>query len=179
MADSVATTLTYDSPLGPITLAERDGALVGCWFSGQKYDEYNLGPSEEGTSPALEQASAWLDEYFAGKDPGDVPAVAFAGTPFQQEVWRELLAIPYGETTTYGGLAKRLAERLGRRTSARSVGGAVGKNPVSIFVPCHRVIGSSGSLTGYAGGIKRKVYLLRLEGIDVDALSVPTKGTAL
>jgi methylated-DNA-[protein]-cysteine S-methyltransferase len=179
MTDRVATTLTYDSPLGPVTLAERDGALVGLWFCGQKYDRHGLGEAVPGHDPVLDEAASWLDAYFAGSAPSEVLAIEPSGTAFQKAVWQALRRIPYGETATYGQVASEVCRMLGRRTSARAVGGAVARNPISIFIPCHRVVGASGSLTGYAGGIERKVALLSLEGVDLSRMSVPARGTAL
>ncbi|WP_249368806.1 MULTISPECIES: methylated-DNA--[protein]-cysteine S-methyltransferase [unclassified Actinomyces] len=168
-------TTAYDSPLGPMTLAAGQGlpdgdALTGCWFDGQRHDRAGLNEdAAAGTPdevPVLAEATAWLDAYFAGRDPGPRPALAARGTPFQRLVWDALLAVPAGQTRTYGELARALEARTGRRTSARAVGGAVARNPVSVIVPCHRVLGADGSLTGYAGGAERKAHLLRLEGAD-------------
>lgn len=171
---SPITTLTcgYDSPLGHITLAERDSCIVGAWFDGQRHDRAHLGdsrPAQPGESLALEAAAAWLDAYFSGANPGEPPALAPVGTPFQQAVWDELLTIPSGSTTTYGEVARRLSARTGRTESPRAVGSAVGRNPILVMVPCHRVVGASGSLTGYAAGIDRKERLLRMEGANVSA----------
>lgn len=168
-------TIAYDSPLGPMTLAAvvsqdlPDGALIGCWFDGQRHDRAGLPDDalalDPGTGPSvLARATAWLDAYFAGRDPGPRPALAVQGTSFQRLVWDELLAIPAGQTRTYGELARAVEARTARPGSARAVGGAVGRNPVSVIVPCHRVVGADGSLTGYAGGSERKTRLLRLEG---------------
>ena len=171
----------YRSPLGELLLAADETGLTGAWFAGQKYFARGLDPAaEEGEAPALAAARAWLDRYFAGEAPPvDIP-LHLIGTPFQREVWELLLAIPYGQTTTYGGLAVELARRRGAaHLSAQAVGGAVGRNPVSVIVPCHRVVGASGSLTGYAGGLDRKIALLTLEGADTARLSRPTRGTAL
>lgn len=168
--DSRALTRAYASPLGMMTLAERDGRLVGAWYDGQKYDQAGLGPSrpeEPGEAPVLDEAAQWLDRYFAGEEPGEVPAISFAGTPFQISVWQELLAIPYGTTTTYGQLAERLAAKAGHAESARAVGTAVGRNPLLIFVPCHRVLGADGGLHGYAAGLERKEQLLKIEGVPL------------
>lgn len=175
----IATIRNYDSPLGPMTIAARDGALVGLWFCGQKYDCCGLGETVRGNDSVLDEAAAWLDSYFAGRDPGEVKELAPSGTVFQKAVWQALCRIPYGETATYGEVAAEAAKLLGRRTSARAVGGAVGHNPISIIIPCHRVVGASGSLTGYAGGLERKVALLTLEGVDLSRMSVPTKETAI
>ena len=155
-----------ESPLGTILLAGDGDALTGLWFLGQKHEGAGLAentPTEEGL-PVFAAARTWLNAYFA-KDPlPELPPLRPAGTAFQKAVWRQLLTIPYGETRTYGGLAAELAPVLGRKTSARAVGSAVGRNPVSLMIPCHRVLGSSGSLTGYAGGLARKEHLLALEG---------------
>lgn len=151
---------TYQSPLGPITLASDGDSLTGLWFEDQRYYPNDLaGESEEADLPVFRQVKAWLDVYFSGRDPGPVPPVRPAGTDFQREVWATLAAIPYGRTRTYGDIARELG-----RTSPRAVGSAVGRNPISILVPCHRVVGADGSLTGYAGGTERKTALLELEG---------------
>ncbi len=159
---------TYPSPVGTLTLAadETGQALAGLWLEGQKYFPACLERQAVcGGFPILDRAKKWLDRYFAGERPesGELPLV-FRGSEFQQAVWEELRRIPYGETVTYGDLAAALA-RQGRRTSARAVGGAVGRNPISIIVPCHRVAGAGGGLTGYAGGLERKTWLLRHEGV--------------
>ena len=174
-------TMHYDSPLGKILLAADEEGLTGLWFETQKYFAAKLPPEhEEGTTPVLGDACRWLDVYFSGREPDFTPKLHLIGSDFRQAVWALLLQIPYGQTTTYGALAKQLAEiNGGKRVSAQAVGGAVGHNPVSIIVPCHRVVGSDGSLTGYAGGLERKVQLLRLEGVDMSRLYVPKKGTAL
>jgi methylated-DNA-[protein]-cysteine S-methyltransferase len=139
---------------------------VGLWFNGQKYfptatDTWQHKPDH----PVLANLCAWLDSYFAGEPQPFTGKLAPAGSAFRQEVWQELLRIPYGATTTYGAIAKELANRRGLgRFSAQAVGGAVGHNPISIVIPCHRVVGSNGSLTGYAGGLEKKQILLALEG---------------
>lgn len=167
MTEVCTTTCIYESPLGRITLASSDGALTGLWFAGQKYDLDSLGEHAEGDCPALTSARAWLDRYFAGKNPSlkELPPLTPEGTAFQHLVWDELLTIPYGKTTTYGAIARRVEKRLGHRSSARAVGAAVGRNHISIIIPCHRMVGSDGSLTGYAGGIERKRALLKLEDV--------------
>lgn len=173
---------TLASPVGELTMAARDGALCGLWLSGQKYFMAEAAGAAEPSPdlPVFAQTRAWLAEYFAGRNPGPIPPVAPEGTPFRQRVWALLAQIPYGETVTYGQLAQMLAEETGvAKMSSRAVGGAVGHNPISIILPCHRVVGAGGSLTGYAGGIERKLFLLRLEGVDVSRLSVPSKGTAI
>ena len=130
--------------------------------------------------PVVELARKWLDIYFSGREPDIEVPLHLTGTPFQNEVWELLCAIPYGKTVTYGELAKRLAEKKGLpRMSAQAIGGAVGRNPVSIIVPCHRVVGANGSLTGYAGGVDKKLRLLELEKADTRAFYVPKYGTAL
>ena len=174
-------TCTYASPLGDIELASNGEALIGLWFKGQKYDAATLSPTtrEKPDDPVLAQARAWLDVYFEGRNPGEIPPCAPRGSEFRQLVWAKLAEIPYGELITYGDIAKAIEADTGKKRSARAVGGAVGHNPVSIILPCHRVVGASRSLTGYAGGIERKIALLKLEGVDMSTLSVPTKGTAL
>lgn len=173
----------YESPVGRILLAEKDGALIGLWIEGQKYflSDCREEMAEKGGSPVLIQARAWLDRYFSGERPSVHELdIAPAGSSFRKAVWRILCEIPYGTVVTYGEIAKKLAERKGLpKMSAQAVGGAVGHNPISIIIPCHRVVGSDGSLTGYAGGIDKKIRLLELEGADMSGLFVPKKGTAL
>lgn len=171
----------YDSPLGGILLAADETGLTGLWFDGEKYYADKLAAEHEARdTQALGAAKRWLDVYFAGKEPDFLPPLHPIGSAFRQEVWQLLLEIPYGQTTTYGALARRLAERRGlRHMSAQAVGGAVGHNEISILIPCHRVVGTSGSLTGYAGGIDKKLSLLRLEQVNLSGFFVPTKGTAL
>lgn len=150
----------YASPLGPILLAADETGLTGLWFEGQKYFPSFLGVDyQEKETPVLTETARWLDVYFSGKDPGFLPPLHPQGSPFRQTVWDILLTIPRGQTMTYGEIARRLGVR-----SAQAVGGAVGHNPISILIPCHRVVGSDGSLTGYAGGVERKARLLQLEG---------------
>ena len=171
---------SYLSPLGAITLASDGKVLTGLWFDGQKYFGSTLPvETKQGDCPVFAQAKRWLDSYFAGEKPGFTPPLHWAATPFRRAVWEILLTVPYGCTTTYGQIAAQLADRMGRLQSAQAVGGAVGHNPISLIVPCHRVVGADGSLTGYAGGIDRKVRLLELEGVDMRSLYVPAKGTAL
>lgn len=169
----------YTSPLGEILLASDGEAITGLWFLGAKYFARGLdSAARERDLPVFQSAKAWLDAYFAGREPGALPPLRPAGTAFQQQVWDLLLQIPYGATTTYGALARRLAEGRGR-VSAQAVGGAVGHNPISLLIPCHRVVGAGGSLTGYAGGVDKKLALLRLEGADCSRLTLPKTGTAL
>ena len=171
----------YQSPIGGITLAGSTEALTGLWFDGQKYFGTALPEvREQKLLPIFDDTKHWLDIYFQGKDPGFTPPLSFDTTPFRQAVWNILLSIPYGHTMTYGEIADIVAKQSGlSKMSAQAVGGAVGHNPISIIVPCHRVVGTSGSLTGYAGGIDKKIKLLQLEKTDMQNLFVPKKGTAL
>ena len=153
--------IRYDSPLGMLIVAAEGEALTALVFEGQKYARQHLaGEGQERETPVLRAARLWLDAYFAGERP-DAAALPLSprGTSFQQTVWQELRAIPYGETCRYGDIAARLG------SSARAVGSAVGRNPISLIVPCHRVLGAKGALTGYAGGLERKEQLLALEGV--------------
>ena len=174
-------TLHYDSPLGGILLAADETGLTGLWFDGEKYFADLLDSEHTAQeTPVLLETKRWLDIYFSGQEPDFPPPLHPIGSPFRQEVWELLLRIPYGQTTTYGALAKQLAARHSlSRMSAQAVGGAVGHNEISIIIPCHRVVGTNGSLTGYAGGIDKKVKLLTLEKVCMDDFFVPTKGTAL
>lgn len=171
----------YHSPLGNILLAADQIGLTGLWFEGQKYFALYLDKEhEEKEVPILKQTKEWLDIYFSGKEPDFKLPLHFTGTDFQNEVWEILSAIPYGQTTTYGEIAKQIAAKRGlARMSAQAVGGAVGHNEISIIVPCHRVVGNNGSLTGYAGGIDKKIKLLTLEKVNMDSFFIPKKGTAL
>ena len=174
-------TKTYDSPLGEILLAADEQGLTGLWFDKEKYFARNLDPDHKrGDPPALKETCRWLDVYFSGREPTFTPPLHIIGTPFQKEVWQILLQIPYGETVTYGDIAHQIASNRGvGEMSAQAVGGAVGHNEISIIIPCHRVVGANGSLTGYAGGVDKKNFLLRLEGADISKFSIPTKGTAI
>lgn len=174
-------TSTYQSPVGKILLAADDIGLTGLWFDGEKFYADSLDPEhEEKELPVFGTVKRWLDIYFSGHEPDFMPPVHMIGTPFRIIVWKLLLQIPYGETITYGELAKMAAKEKGTaHMSAQAVGGAVGHNEISIIVPCHRVVGSDGSLTGYAGGVDKKEKLLSLEGADMENFFVPTKGTAL
>ena len=171
----------YDSPMGGVTFASDGERLTGLWLDGQKYFADTLkGEATDQMLPVFEETIRWLDIYFSGNEPDFTPPLSMKGSPFRQEVWGILLTIPYGQTMTYGEIAKIMAERRGlERMSAQAVGGAVGHNPISIIVPCHRVVGTNGSLTGYAGGVDKKVKLLALEKADMTKLFVPQKGTAL
>ena len=176
-------TATCNSPVGKLLLAEQDGALAGLWIGGQKYFLGSLRDEmeEKPESALLRQKANWLDRYFSGEKPAiSELKLAPAGSAFRREVWRILCEIPYGEITTYGKIAEKLAKNRGLpRMSAQAVGVAVGHNPISIIIPCHRVISANGSLTGYAGGIEKKLQLLTHEGVNTDKLFVPKKGTAL
>ena len=158
-------TYHYDSPLGGITLASDGEALTGLWFNGQKYYAASLNNEhKEAFLPVFHDAVRWLDIYFSGREPGFTPKLKMRSTAFRKAVWDILLTIPYGQTMTYGEIADKIAIRKGiAKMSARAVGGAVGHNPISLIIPCHRVVGANGSLTGYAGGIDKKVKLLVME----------------
>lgn len=176
-------TAQYDSPVGKFLLAAREDALTGLWMERQKYfpepgkEKWTAEPEY----PVLIQACRWLDRYFAGEKPRCTELkLAPEGSRFRQIVWEILCQIPYGELTTYGKIAEEAARRLGREhMSAQAVGGAVGHNPLSIMIPCHRVVGTGGNLTGYAGGLEKKIALLTLEGVDMSRLFLPKRGSAL
>ena len=174
-------TYKYKSPLGRILLAADEVGITGLWFEGQKYFGNTLPdkhiPQE---TEILTEAKKWLDIYFSGEKPTFTPPLHPAGSTFRQAVWQILSEIPYGQTITYGEIASKIAERENiSHMSAQAVGGAVGHNEISIIIPCHRVVGTNGSLTGYAGGIDRKISLLKLEHADMSRFFVPKKGTAL
>ena len=172
-----------ESPVGQITLASDGQNLVGLWLKGQKYfgDTVNEEMKTADDLDIFKATNNWLNRYFAGENPAiSELALAPIGGTFRQEVWRLLCEIPYGEVTTYGEIARKVAEKLLKTNmSAQALGGAVGHNPVSIVIPCHRVVGTNGSLTGYAGGVDKKIWLLTHEGVNVERFTVPTKGTAL
>lgn len=172
---------TYYSPVGVLTLAAAEEGLKGLWLEGQKYFAGTLDkPMREGANIHLDQAIRWLDAYFAGEFPAiDALSLAPNGSDFQRAVWKLLCEIPSGEMRTYGELAKDVAAHLGKESmSTQAVGGAVGRNPISIIIPCHRVVGAQGSLTGYAGGISRKLWLLEHEGVDCRDFHIPAHSTA-
>lgn len=174
-------TCKYKSPLGEILLAADEIGLTGLWFEGQKYFANTL-PDERilQETEILAETKKWLDIYFSGEKPTFTPPLHPVGSTFRQAVWQILLKTPYGQTITYGEIASKIAERENiSHMSAQAVGGAVGHNEISIIIPCHRVIGTNGSLTGYAGGIQKKLSLLELEHVDMSYLFVPKKGTAL
>lgn len=174
-------TNTYESPLGTITIACDETAILGLWFDGQKYFASTLPKEiEKKERPLLQKAKQWLDVYFSGQEPEFLPPLRYDSTPFRKSVCDIMLTIPYGKTMTYGEIAAMIAKEKGiPRMSAQAVGGAVGHNPISLMIPCHRVVGTNGSLTGYAGGIDRKVKLLELEKADMRHFFIPKKGTAL
>jgi methylated-DNA-[protein]-cysteine S-methyltransferase len=163
---------SLESPLGSMTASAKGDALTGLWFVGGKYYPSDTGTwAHEPDRPIFMRLREWLEDYFAGGRNVPLPPLELVGTPFQRTVWDMLLEIPYGQVITYGEIAKRIAAARGLRSmSAQAVGGAVGHNPISILVPCHRVIGRDGSLTGYAGGLDRKKALLRIEGADTSTL---------
>lgn len=176
-------TMHYDSPIGRLLLAEKDHALMGLWMEGQKYfpDSLIEEMTESPNSAVLMDARRWLDRYFQKERPSaDELPLAPDGSDFRKEVWKILCEIPYGTVMTYGEIAQNIAEHRGLpHMSAQAVGGAVGHNPISIIIPCHRVIGTNGSLTGYAGGLEKKIKLLTHEGVDIEPFFMPAKGTAL
>lgn len=157
----------YNSPLGRMTMSSDGEALTGLWFDFQKYFGSTLSENEEEKSlPVFDETMRWLDIYFQGKEPGFTPLMRPEGTEFRRAVWEILLTIPYGKTMTYGEISKMIAKQKGiARMSAQAVGGAVGHNPISVIIPCHRVVGTNGNLTGYAGGIDKKIQLLKLENV--------------
>lgn len=167
-------TSTFHSPLGDLFLAASETSLIGLWSEGQKYyratllDDTTLSPAKSGSNPAIDDATLWLERYFAKEQPpiSDL-SLAPEGTTFRKAVWDILRTIPYGEVLTYGEIARMMAQKTGKeRMASQAVGGAVGHNPISIIIPCHRVVGSNASLTGYAGGIAMKEALLKHENAD-------------
>lgn len=174
-------TTVYDSPLGEMLLASDGQALTGLWFEDQRHAAAGLSPdaTPRDDLPVFEAARSWLRSYFSGEKDVEPPALRLEGTPFQGCVWDALREVPYGSTVTYGELAARVGRRLGRATSARAVGSAVGRNPVSVIVGCHRVLGVRGELTGYAGGLWRKRALLTLERDGVVAREATERPAAL
>ena len=171
----------YDSPLGGITMASDGNALTGLWFDGQKYFAEGLGTDfEELDLSVFEQTDQWLNIYFSGKAPSFTPLLKMKTTSFRKAVWKIMLAIPFGQTMTYGEIAERIAREKGlSRMSAQAVGGAVGHNAISLIIPCHRVVGTNGSLTGYAAGIEKKARLLALEQANISAINVQKQGKTL
>lgn len=174
---------SYLSPLGPLLLASDGKNIVGLWNENQKYFGATIAQEMvvRDDLAVFKFAKTWLDQYFTGKKPAiaDLP-LAPAGGDFRRAVWDILCQIPYGEYVTYGEIAKTMATQLNKsKMSSQAIGGAVGHNPISIIIPCHRVVGANGSLTGYAGGIAKKIKLLEHEGADMSRLFVPSTGTAL
>lgn len=173
-------TCRYESPIGDMTLASNGEALTGLWFDGQKYFADMLEKEHETkTLDIFLQAKQWLDIYFSGKAPAFTPPLAMLCSDFRKAVWQVMLSIPYGQTMTYAEIAARIAKDRGlERMSAQAVGGAVGHNAISLIIPCHRVVGTSGSLTGYSGGIDKKIWLLKHEGVAMEGLFRPKFSTA-
>lgn len=171
----------YESPLGGVILESDGKALTGLWFGGGKFSPDTISDeTQEKDLPVFEQTKNWLDIYFNSEVPDFTPPLAVCGSDFRKAVWEILQTIPYGQTMTYGAIAKMIAKQRGfARMSAQAVGQAVGRNPISIIVPCHRVVGTGGNLTGYGGGIDKKIALLTLEKADMEQFYVPKKGTAL
>lgn len=174
---------TYLSPICTITLACDGDNLIGLWMEGQRFHGGTLPESmiEKDDIPIFDAAKAWLDRYFAGERPAtsELPLASMGGE-FRQGVWDILCQIPYGQVITYGDIAKQMAEKMNKKCmSSQAIGGAVGHNPISIIIPCHRVVGAKGNLTGFGGGISRKIQLLEHEGVDMSRMFVPKKGNAL
>ncbi|MBO4264309.1 MAG: methylated-DNA--[protein]-cysteine S-methyltransferase [Bacteroidales bacterium] len=169
----------YDSPLGGMTLASDGEALTGLWFDGQQYFGNPLDTEHEAKMlPVFQDTCRWLDIYFSGEVPGFTPKLHLRTTAFRKRVWEILLAIPYGRTMTYGEIASRIAREYDvPHISARAVGGAVGHNSILIIIPCHRVSGKYGSLTGYAGGLDKKGELLQIEKTVCSLRPIPKRGT--
>ena len=171
---------TVESPVGTLTIFSDGEAVTALDFPlWRGRPRMAAGGTQATELPVLRQTELWLAAYFAGEDPGPTPPVRTAGTAFQERVWARRRAIPYGKLSTYGSIAKDIERETGRRQSAQAVGGAVGRNPVAILIPCHRCVGSGGSLTGFGGGLNIKVRLLETEGVDMTKLFRPKKGTAL
>lgn len=171
----------YQSPLGGMTMASDGTSLIGLWFDGQKYFADTIGKNTpQKDLPIFKQTDKWLDIYFSGKSPEFTPPLTMHTTPFRKCVWEIMLTIPFGRTMTYGEIADKIAKQKGiEKMSAQAIGGAVGHNSISLIIPCHRVVGSNGNLTGYAGGLDKKIKLLEIERINMKSFFVPKKGTAL
>ena len=171
--------MTYKSPVGDLTITTDGQNVTGLWFENQQNYESLLNDIvKEQHQPIFDKVTHWLDEYFSGNKPAINFPLTPTGTDFRMTVWKKLQAIPYGETVTYGDIAQQIAEDRGRsKMSAQAVGGAVGSNPISIIIPCHRVVGANGSLTGFGGGIDRKIKLLNNEEVDMSSFYVPSYST--
>lgn len=171
----------YSSPIGELLLSSNGEKLTGLWFDKHiNFKDENILAGEYKFLPVFEQTVKWLDIYFSGENPDFTPPLQLEGTPFRKSVWEILRKIPYGKVTTYGDIARQIGRQKGvGKMSAQAVGGAVGHNPISIIVPCHRVVGANGNLTGFGGGIDKKIALLKLEKVDMKGFFVPKKGTAL
>lgn len=172
----------YKSPIGNLLIASKNNKLIGLWIEGQKYYFSNFKDEvQQLDNNILLDTKKWLDKYFNKEKPSiDELELNPIGSEFRQEVWKILCTIPYGKVITYNDIAKQIAHNRGiNKMSAQAIGGAVGHNPISIIIPCHRVVGSNGSLTGYAGGIDKKIYLLKHEEVDMENLFFPRKGIAL
>lgn len=174
---------TYQSPIGLCTLISVSNKLVALWIDGQKYQNEPMPEViiKNDNLAIFVTTKKWLDRYFAGKNPSPLElSLAPIGSDFRQEVWKILCKIPYGEVISYGDIANQIATKMNKKKmSAQAVGGAVGHNPISIIIPCHRVVGSDGNMTGYSGGLAIKTSLLKLEEVDMSKLYIPKKGTAL
>lgn len=173
----------YKSPLGKILLASKNNKLIGLWFENQKYYLENLhcDTIQKDNEEIFIKTKDWLDRYFKGNQPS-IKEIDLApiGSDFRQNVWSILCDISYGNITTYGEIASKIENKMNKKNmSAQAIGGAVGHNPISIIIPCHRVVGKNGNLTGYAGGIDKKIKLLELENVNITNLSIPLKNTVL
>lgn len=173
----------YHSPIGELVIVSDENSIVGLWIEGQKYffDVLKEKKVSSNQIDILKKAKEWLDRYFDLKEPdiNELPLSPIGGE-FRQKVWKILCEIPYGEIMTYGEIAKRIAKEMNKKSmSAQAIGNAVGHNPISIIIPCHRVVGSNGNLTGYAGGIDKKIQLLELENVEMKQFYIPKNGTAL
>ncbi|MFA9466728.1 MAG: methylated-DNA--[protein]-cysteine S-methyltransferase [Velocimicrobium sp.] len=167
----------YHSKIGVLTLVSDGIALTGLWIKkGMYLEDSKVSEVDAKSLPVFKTTIKWLDDYFDGKEPGCMPPLKAEGTKFRKMVWDLLLEIPYGKVVTYGEIAKKIAKQMRReKMSAQAVGGAVGSNPISILIPCHRVVGINGNLTGYGGGLDVKEYLMEVEGMDMEQFHRPTK----
>ncbi|MCC8072737.1 MAG: methylated-DNA--[protein]-cysteine S-methyltransferase [Clostridiales bacterium] len=158
----------YASPIGEMLIAIDENDVTGLWFEGQKYfPDIDISKVINAPSPCFQKVKLWLDAYFKGENPDVNFQLSPNGSDFSHLVWKEIFAIPYGKTASYGEIAKIIEKKCGKRVSAQAVGGAVGRNPISVIIPCHRVLGADGSLTGYAGGVERKKFLLNIEKSNI------------